>query len=155
MKLLARISLLIVVTLLVFSAPGWAAVRWCKADPIVRLDGTRVQVLVSIPEEYESLVDNPTRVEIKTPQQVSRELLMLDAGFNNKGEDFSFSDIGDDYRDGNTFWIWSKVTVPIKTSEIVPIRVEVIPSNGPAGVFYGDHTGTELMMQVSGSGALR
>lgn len=135
--------------LLVLALPAGAALKLCKSDPIVALNGQRVQVLVGIPEEYEKLVDNPTRVEIKTPQQVTRELLFLDAGFNGWGEDFSFSDIGDGYHTATGYKIWTKVTVPIKTSDIVPIQVEVIGADGTVQTFHGDHKGTEFYVEIT------
>ena len=147
--LVVRLLVIPLLAALVLSTPAGAALRLCKADPIVGLNGQRVQVLVAIPEEYVPLVNNPTRVEIKTPQQVTRELLFLDSGFNGMGEDFSFSDIGDGYGTSTGYMIWTKVTVPITTSDIVPIQVEVIGADGTVQTFYGNHTGTEFYVAIT------
>lgn len=143
-------TLFSLLAILVLAAPVGAD-GWCQADPIVRLNGTTlVQVLVAIPVVYVPLVDDPTRVEMKTPQQVQRELLYVDAGFNGKGEDFSFSDIGGGNMTATQYRVWIKVTVPVDYDDgDVPVRVTVIPSNGPTQVFFGDHKGTELTMWIN------
>lgn len=139
---------LLVLVLLGFISPTYAADSWCKADPIVRMNGTRVQFLTAIPQQYVHLVDGPIRFEIKTPQSVRRELIFTDSGFNGGGEDFSWSDLGDGYRQGAYFDIKVKVLINIKTSATVPVRVEVIPENGPTLVFQGTHKGTEFMTLI-------
>ena len=145
-----RAAALITTLVLVFVAvtPANAGLVWCKTDPIVRLNGQTVQVLVSIPDTYVSRVDGPTRVEIKTPQQVKRELLFVDDGFNGHGEDFSFSDIGDGYGTATGYRIKIKVTVPIETSNTVPILVEVIGANGVVQTFEGNHKGTSFYVNM-------
>ena len=59
---------------LVISAPTLAGVGWCRADPVVRLNGTEVQVWVAIPEQYKSLVNGPIDVVVRTPAGVTREV---------------------------------------------------------------------------------
>ena len=128
--------------ILLLSVPAQAGLGWCRSDPILTLDGKQVQVLVYIPGEYEPLVDNPTRVEIKTPQQVSRKLIMTDAGLNNKGYDVSFSDIGDSEArmTSTSYRIWVHVKPPIKTSDIVPVMVEVVLPDGSVQTLMGNNS---------------
>lgn len=127
--------------LLVLAAPANAA-SWCRADPILKVDGKQVQILVSIPHEYVALVDGPTRVEVKAPQQVTRQLIAMDSGLNNTGYDFSFSDIGDsDARMTSTSYrIWVHAKPNLKTSVTVPVMVEVIEADGATTTYFGTQT---------------
>lgn len=128
--------------ILAMAAPGQAA-SWCRADPILKVDGKQVQILVSIPQEYVALVDGPTRVEVKTPQQVTRQLIAMDSGLNNTGYDFSFSDIGDSEAQmtSTSYRIWVHAKPNIKTSVTVPVMVEVIEADGATTTFFGTQTG--------------
>ncbi len=54
---------------------------WCKADPIVTLNNRIVSISLAIPLEYLLLVDGPTIIEITTPPEVDRRLIVNDVGF--------------------------------------------------------------------------
>jgi len=145
-----RAAALIATLMLVLVAvtPANAGLVWCKSDPIVRFNGQTVQVLVSIPDSYVSKVNGPIRVEFKTPQQVERELVFVDSGFNGYGEDVSFSDIGDGFGTPTGYRIKIKVTVPIQTSNLVPTLVEVIGADGVVQTFEGNHKGTSFYVNM-------
>jgi hypothetical protein len=145
-----RIATLLIafVAMFVGVGPAYAGVSWCRTDPVVRLDGKQVQILVGIPEQYQTLVNGPTEIELRTPKGLPRELLYLDEGFNGMGEDFSFGNLSNDYMDHDSFWIKLEVRVPIQTSDTVPVQVEVIQENGQVSVFYGTHKETEFMMEL-------
>ncbi len=123
-------------------APSVAADDWCEADPIVRLDGTtRVQILVSIPAQHLPRVTSATRVEVKTPAGIERELLYTDAGFNSYGEHVTLGDLPNGVATAQGYLAYVKVAVPMQTTTPVVIRVRIIPDNGPEMVLYGLHTG--------------
>lgn len=139
------------VVVLVLAMPTGAAIRWCRVDPIVLLDGTQVAIMVSIPEEYQGLVSGPIGVTIRTPDDIERELVGTDAGFNGHGEQVTFDDGRSARRGAETFPVTVKVTVPIRTRGVVPTRVELIPTNGPPAVFVGTHRSTKIKSQIRGT----
>src|SRR5689334_6010561 len=44
------------------AADADAATSWCRKDPDVLLEGTAVQIVVAVPDQYLSLVEGPTKV---------------------------------------------------------------------------------------------
>src|SRR5919199_3862202 len=77
--------------LLVF--PAQAGLVWCQGDPVVELNGTNVQIVVSILEDNGDLVTGPIQVDVATPKSVSRQMVFTDSGFNGYGEQVTFSDL--------------------------------------------------------------
>ncbi len=138
--------------------PVHAAVKWCKSDPIVGLDGTQVQILVAIPEDYQPLVNGPIAVEVGTPKSVARELILTDSGFNGHGEVVRFTDLfslSSIIRINNTFTTRIWVHVPIDRSsladtEVVPVEVTIIPDNAPPVVVSGTSNGTSVQLSIRG-----
>lgn len=140
--------------LLVLTIPALAGVTWCRADPIVRLNGTEVQIWVAVPAEYASLVNGPVDVRIKTPRSVDTELIMTDAGFNGHGETVRFDSMPGAVRRG-AFNTLVEIRVPIDgrtlpLGTVVPVRVEVIPANGEAMYFDGTSHMTVFKISVQG-----
>jgi hypothetical protein len=134
------------VALLVFAVPAGAGVSWCRADPIVDLNGKRVQIWVAVPEQYVDKVTGPIDVQINVPSPVSREVVMLDSGFNGYGEKVSFTTNGGSLMPGGSFWMTVIVRVPMNGFwQSVPVQVEVIHPNGETQYFNGSQyavTGT-------------
>jgi hypothetical protein len=81
-----------VLALLLVAAPASAGRVWCARDPIVRIDGTDVQVWVAIPDEFVPYVTDAVRVKLATPKGLSHQVLFTDTGFNNYGEDVRWGD---------------------------------------------------------------
>jgi hypothetical protein len=134
---LALLAALLAVT------PAGAGVSWCRADPIVRLDGTEVQILVAVPEQYVALVNGPIDVEVYTPRWVTQELVMTDAGFNGYGETVQFGSYSFGYRAAwnGQFRTWVRVRVPMDTGSLaagttVPLELTV-SYDGVTIVRYG------------------
>jgi hypothetical protein len=154
-KRLSAATILGLLALLVLTIPAGAfGVSWCRADPIVRLNGTEVQIWVAVPAEYAPLVNGPIDVRIKTPRQVSEELILTDAGFNGHGETVTFSDMPGKVRRG-AFDTLVEVRVPIDARDlpfgtVVPVRVEVIPANGETLYFDGTTHMTVFKFKVQG-----
>ena len=137
-------------------APVQAGVSWCRVDPIVRLDGVEVQIIVAIPAEYQQYVNGPIEVKIKTPKSVAQELVMTDAGFNGHGETVDFSTKpGNVERDGS-FDTHIQVRVPIDKKAVkpgvkVPVEVTVYPGgDAPVHVEYGHDKVTNVVVKVHG-----
>lgn len=146
--------LALLLALLILTLPARAEVEWCKKDPIVRLNGTQVQILVAVPSQYEALVNGPVQVEVKTPKGVVRELVFTDEGFNGHGEVVTFSDLKGAVKN-KTFTTEIRVRVPLDGSrltagEVVPVQVEVIPDNAPSIVARGTSNLTQVKLSITG-----
>jgi hypothetical protein len=102
---------------------------WCKADPIVTLDGRIVSISLAIPLEYLLLVTGPTVIEITTPPDVERVLIVNDVGFLH-GSIVRFKDGGGKVVDGE-IPVTITASVPIDTSRLepdatVPLEITVL-----------------------------
>jgi|GEM_PF-6734868 len=96
---------------------------WCKADPVVTLNGRIVTIALAIPLEYLLLVDGPTLIEITTPPDVDRRLILNDIGFL-RGSIVRFKD-GEGSVVNRQIPVTITASVPIKTSRLAP--GEVVP----------------------------
>jgi hypothetical protein len=145
-------------TLLLLAMPVGAGVSWCRADPIVELNGTEVQIWVAMDSGYEHLVDGPIKVTIFTPNKVDKKATFLDAGFNGYGEEVVFKHRGKMNDDG-TIPVSVKVIVPINERQLrqeyglseVPILVEIIASDGQTLDVEGTNRGAVASLQVRGA----
>ena len=153
MKRLPLPILVSLLAVLVLTLPAHA-MRWCRADPIISLDGTVVQILVAIPEEYVPYVDGPTKVVIAVPDSVDRQVLMTDAGFNGHGEVVNFYPGVGSAKNGKIPVVIG-VQVPIGPSEPpytaqVPVEVTVIVENAAPVVVQGNNGFAALSLYVDG-----
>jgi hypothetical protein len=110
---------------------------WCEADPLLRLGGNEVRVLVAIPERYLPLVIGPTVVTVGTRAGVTREVLATDAGFAGHGEVVVWRDLE------APLLASLLVTVPIDAAQLapeeaVPVRVTV-RAGGRELQIFGTH----------------
>lgn len=122
---------------------------WCKADPVVRLDGTLMDITVSIPPKYLFVVDGPTEILVKSPEGVDRQLILNDLGFMAKGSVVRFTNRSGEVVDGQ-FPVTVDVYVPVDEDqllpgEVVPVEVSVLPQSGdsPRSV-VGTHKQTRV-----------
>jgi hypothetical protein len=121
MRLMRRSSLAGIVLLLalVLNVQFAEAGRlWCKADPVVTLDGRIVSISLAIPLEYVPLVTGPTLIEITTPPDVDRRLIVNDVGFLH-GSIVRFKDGGGEVIDGK-IPVTITASVPIDKSKLAP-----------------------------------
>lgn len=131
--------------------PAGAQWEWCKSDPIVRLNGVEVQILVAIPADMQPEVTGPVEVEIRAPRGVLRELLLTDAGFNGFGETVEFADLrgGEKWFAGKVFPVHIHVKVPSDRNLDMPVQVTVIPENDKPVVEFGDGPNTHVNIMVA------
>jgi hypothetical protein len=148
------LSLLAIVVL---TTPAFAGRSWCSRDPIIKVRGTHLQILIAVPAEYEAAVNGPVRVKIKTPKGVSRELVFADSGFNGYGEEVIFEDspAGAGNKQ-NTTQTQIEVSVPINQSMIgdrtqVQMQLTITPEHGKQVVKYGNARGTGAGLNVESS----
>ncbi len=135
--------------LIVFPAQaGWI---WCQGDPVVSLDGTKVQIVVSIPQDKQDLVTGPIEVDIATPNSVNRELISTDSGFNDFGETVSFSNLKVP-KIGDRFLTKISASIPVSTNgSTIPVQMTITPSNGRTMTVHGTANGTNAVVLVQGS----
>jgi hypothetical protein len=102
---------------------------WCKADPVVTLDGRIVSISLAIPLDYLLLVDGPTIIEITTPPEVDRQLIVNDVGFLH-GSIVIFKDGGGAVKDGQIpVTITASVSMRdewLSPGETVPMQITVL-----------------------------
>jgi hypothetical protein len=134
---------------LMLASPVAAGRVWCAIDPVVSLNGTTVQILVAVPDEYVSRVNGAVAVDVRTAQGAQRSLISTDPGFNGFGEVVTFSD----------FRAWAdyvapmltqiSVTIPVTTGSParIPVQVTVI-QNGITTVTEGSSSGTTVTLMV-------
>lgn len=150
----AAVLLIGLLALFVFAAPASAGRTWCARDPIVSIQGTELQILVAVPEEYAPYVNGPVRVDIRTPEWAPPELIFVDAGFNGHGEVVTFSiHPGTPTFDPTKTQVNVEVSVPIAYDQLprntqVPVRVELIPANGKAKTTGGNAKGTSVGLML-------
>ena len=144
--------LLGLLAVLMMAAPASAGRTWCARDPIVRIQGTELQILVAVPEEYAPFVNGPVHVAIHTPSWASPELLFVDAGFNGHGETVIFSNLpGNPAYNPSRTQINIDVVVPFAYDQLprntqVPVQVTLIPAKGKTKVVNGNVRGTSVGM---------
>ncbi len=154
MRRLLVSTLFPLLAILALALPVRAELIWCKQDPVVRLDGTTVQIWVAVPAQYQVTVNGPVEVEVGTPRGVARELVSTDDGFNGHGEVVSFSDLKVGVKN-RVFPTEIRVKVPVDrsqlaTGEIVPVQVEVIPENADHVTVRGTSDITRVVLLVAG-----
>lgn len=150
-SLTKRLSAAIILGLLaalVLTFPTLAGVTWCRADPIVKLNGEEVQIWVAVPQEYASRVTGPIDVTITVPGTVSAKVLFLDAGFNGYGETVTFVRSGSTLP-GGIIPMTVVARIPMNgTLEAVPVQMEIIHDAHEGQFFYGNQYGATATMLI-------
>lgn len=146
MRRLICSTILATLTMLLVALPAAAGMEWCEKDPIVRLDGTTVQILVAIPQQYERLVTGPVDVEIATPEGTKREVVFIDAGFNGQGERVHFVDEG--RGTGQSLPVGIRVTVPLQRHAPIPVQLTIIVGDNEPTIVHGTSAGTTADLQI-------
>jgi hypothetical protein len=147
-------TLLPILAMLALATPADAGWIWCKTDPVVRLNGTLVDILIAIPLDSVPAVNGPTQFEIQTPRGVERELILNDLGYNGHGSEVVFTD-GPGVVLNQEFPTTIRVHVPIDETklgpnETVPLEVTVTPINGEQLVVLGDAELTTVRTTILG-----
>jgi hypothetical protein len=101
---------------------------WCRADPIVVIDGAIVDIFVSAPlgELVTALltVTGPNQIVVTVPNGVNAWLLLSDLGFG-RGNTVSFAQSADLQKTDDGVQVRVDVYVPAKGS--FPVRVDFAP----------------------------
>jgi hypothetical protein len=173
MKRLTGSITLAFVALALLVAPASAGREWCAKDPVVSLNGTAVQILVAVPNEYVPAVDGPIDVRIALPAGVEAEIVFSDAGFNGYGETVSFQATDASVAADGSFDVGIRTRVPANQQTLhdlglpnggVPVQVTVITNgdltwpddlpvvvDGETTVVEGNGNGTRVDVTVHSS----
>jgi hypothetical protein len=167
---LSVVAIVTIVATLVLAVPASAGRGWCRADPIVTVDGTPVQIWVAIPEEWEPYVNDKIKVKIKAPKHLDREVIFLDEGFNGHGEEVKWGDVKDENPEDDVIPLEIEVKLKFDTKrmekdfgkaqleemlgkdKLVPIQVEVNVGDDvetvDTYVEYGHHKKTKFTVAI-------
>jgi hypothetical protein len=146
-------SSLAIITLVALSGTIFAG-GWCRADPIVEINGEEVQVWVAIPANMQSAVTGPIEVRFSKPWGTNASIIYLDDGFNGYGERVRFFTDSPPNADGSMN-IQVFVKVPVDSSKLpagvwkVPVQLEIVTDNGRT-VVDGNHWWTSASVRVGG-----
>ena len=134
---------------LMLASPVAAGRVWCAIDPVVSLNGTTVQILVAVPEEYVSRVNGAVAVDVRTAQGAQRSVISTDPGFNGFGEVVTFSDFPAWVSYATPMLTQISVSVPVTAGSptSIPVQVTVI-QNGITTVTEGVSSGTNVTLMV-------
>lgn len=141
-------------TAIIVLSGGVFAGGWCRADPIVQINGEEVQIWVAIPDDMQHTVNGPIQVLVSKPWGTDAHVTFLDEGFNGHGETVRFFTSGPPNSDGSMD-IQIMVSVPVDTSQLpsgtwsFPVMVEVITDNGTT-VSAGNNWWTSTQVTVGG-----
>jgi len=70
-------------------SPAAAAVRYCKGDPIVSINGEWVSIDVAVPvDELDSIVGRTVDITVVVPEEVEASLVSLDPTYFNENVRF-------------------------------------------------------------------
>lgn len=152
-----RRTFIVLVPLLILALvaqPAAAGKLWCKADPVVSLNGRVVSISPAIPLEYLLRVNGPTQITIKTPRGVDGTLILNDLGFMGHGTIVTFVQGGGVIKN-NEFPVEIEVSVPVDTTGLppnhaVPLSVTVTPDNQWPTTVTGTTRSTVVRLTVTG-----
>ena len=142
-----------VLALFLIASPASAGWMWCAKDPVIRLDGTSVQILVAVPQNLQSAVTGPIQVVVSVPPGVATELVSTDTGFNGFGETVRFMTDPNLTQIGNYVVALVRVSVPTAMGTApLPTLLTLTPDNGSAHSSQGTSVGTLGLLLLAGDG---
>ena len=106
-----------------------AEIEWCKRDPVVRINGTTYNILVSSPNEILESTTGPIAVVIAVPVGTEYSLVSTDEGFGY-GEDVRFVEVRAKGVPAGSFG----VGVRVPADDALPVVVDVVGPNGTRSV---------------------
>lgn len=117
----ALIPALLALVLMLVGGPGHASaeIEWCRVDPVISVNGTTYNVILSSPYAIFDSATGPTEVVVKVPAGSDYALIATDDGFGF-GETVRFVESSSQNSAGN---IDISVKVPAKSP--LPVLVEV------------------------------
>ena len=124
-KMSVTTTLALLLVLIVGSTVAYAAFHWCPDDPILSIGGTKVRVIIEIPEGTQDLVNGPVQVKVYVPSNVETYVIETGDGFNGKGERVTIVPNGEPVEPGEDIAVEVEVRVSTNDSEGFPVRVTI------------------------------
>lgn len=125
MRRLATSFLVGLLALMCFVTPAAAGRVWCRADPVIKVDGQIVDILVSSYNEMRTAQTGPIVIVITLPPGTSADVLATDDGFG-AGYAITIQQSNSMKKTTSTTSIQVAVFAPA-TSSALPVAVEVTP----------------------------
>ncbi len=141
LKIPIRSVLIPLVAVLFLALPAQAALKWCKADPIVRLGGVEYQLIVAVPEGNVPEVNGPLRFEVYSPKETAQELLFTDSGYNGHGETVVMKR----HKSEKTHRFYLKVP---RSNDNFPVQLQVFENGQLIQTVEGDTRGFSVKVPV-------
>lgn len=129
------------------ASAGWS---WCAKDPVVALNGAQLQILVSIPQELQTVVNGPVQVDVSVPPGVTSAVVFTDDGFNGYGERVRFITDGNLHRFGDAFSATIRASVPT-TGQVIPTQLTIVSDDASAPTVTGTSAGVLTLAVVTGN----
>jgi hypothetical protein len=124
-------ALAFVALLLAPPAPATASGDgWCVVDPVVKINGKVVDIVIASGGEADTLATEPTALVITVPVGISTQLLATDKGFGGLGYVVSFAWSPELEATADSLPVEFAVYVPMADGAL-PVRVDVRPRSSP------------------------
>jgi hypothetical protein len=137
---------LIALALLVATAPAQAGRKWCQRDPVLSVNGTLVNVFVSVYDDQQIHVTGPVAVTVGVPPGTITELVSVDEGFNGFGETVTI--VSNPRLKVTSRGIQTQIQVAVPADISMPVLVTVAPESGKAVTQTG-RTNTTITVNTS------
>jgi hypothetical protein len=136
----ALVSALVLAALLLAGpAPAFAGDGWCSADPVVKIDGKVVDIVISSLDEADELAMGPVQLVIRVPVGISAEILATDRGFGGHGYAISFAEVPYLVASADRLPIEVAVYAPMADGTL-PVRLDIRPRSSPLIPASGEGT---------------
>jgi hypothetical protein len=121
---------LFALALLVAAAPAQAGRKWCQRDPVFSVNGTLVNVFVSVYDDQQIRVTGPVAVTLSVPPGTVAELVSVDEGFNGFGETVTI--VTNPRLKVTSRGIQTQIQVAVPSDISMHVLITVAPSSGKA-----------------------
>jgi hypothetical protein len=140
--------LIALLALLIVAAPASAGVAWCSRDPVLKVNGQVVDVLVSSYTGMTASANGPLRLTVTVPSGVSASVIASDNGFGY-GYTISVKTSTTLKASSTSIPVRVEVYAPAKDSTL-PVKVDITPrSTGPVhGVSVQGHANQWVTAQT-------
>jgi hypothetical protein len=137
---------LLALVLLVAAAPAQAGRKWCQRDPVFSVNGTLVNVFVSVYDDQQTRVTGPVAVTLSVPPGTVAELISVDEGFNGFGETVTI--VTNPRLKVTSRGVQTQIQVGVPSDISMPVLVTVAPESGKA-VSQTGRTNTTITVNTS------
>ena len=124
-KMSVTTTLALLLVLILGSTVAYATFHWCPDDPILSIGGTKVNVIIEIPEGTQDSVTGPVHMKVYVPRNVETYVIETGDGFNGKGEQVTIISNKEPVEPGEAIEVEVEVKVSTNDPEGFPVRVTI------------------------------